>query len=97
MGEEIVVNHGKMGSITDVLLKGVADMDRELDELERHILGLQENFTGEAANAYNQAQAKWNGTIRELGGALDRSSKFVNESQARMHDADMRGAGGFGG
>lgn len=97
MGEEIVVNHGAMGSIVDVLLKGVKEMDGALDELERYILNLQENFTGEAANAYNQAQAKWNGTIRELGGALDRSSRFVNESQARMRDADMRGAGGFGG
>lgn len=97
MGEEIVVNHGAMGSIVDVLLKGVREMDNELDALEKHILGLQENFTGEAANAYNQAQAKWNQTIRELGGALDRSSKFVNESQAQMHDADKRGAGGFGG
>ena len=97
MGEEIVVNHGKMGSITDILLKGVSEMDRELDELERHILGLQENFTGEAANAYNQAQAKWNQSIRELAFSLDRSSKFVNESQSLMGDADRRGAGGFGG
>ena len=97
MGEEIIVNHGKMGSITDILMKGVADMDRELDELERHILGLQENFTGEAANAYNQAQAKWNQSIRELAMALDRGSKFVNEANSNMHDADRRGAAGFGG
>jgi WXG100 family type VII secretion target len=97
MGEEIVVNHGKMGSITDILMKGVSEMDRELDELERHILGLQENFTGEAANAYNQAQAKWNQSIRELAVSLDRSSKFVNEASADMHRADQRGAGGFGG
>ena len=97
MGEEIVVNHGKMASITDVLLKGVADMDRELDELEKHILGLQENFTGQSADAYNRAQAKWNQSIRELGMALDRGSKFVDEANADMHRADQRGAAGFGG
>jgi WXG100 family type VII secretion target len=97
MGEEILVNHGKMGSIADVLMKGVSEMDRELDELERHILGLQENFTGQAADAYNRAQAKWNQSIKELALALDRGSKFVNEAQSRMHEADMRGAGGFGG
>lgn len=97
MGEEIVVNHGKMEAITDILLKGTADLDTALDDLEKYILGLQENFTGQAATAYNQAQAKWNQSIRELGFTLDRSSKFVNEANADMHRADQRGAAGLGG
>ena len=97
MSEEIVVNHGQMGNIADILLKGVAEMDRELDGLESQILKLQQDFTGEAANAYNQAQARWNASIRELAFSLDKSSKFVNESQALMGDADRRGAAGLGG
>lgn len=94
---EIRMNHGKMADIVDILLKGVRDMDSALDELEKYVLNLQDDFTGEAASAYNRTQAKWNQAIRDLGMALDQNSKFVNEANAAMGDADRRGAAGLGG
>ena len=97
MGEEIKVNHGDMANIIDTLSNGVKKMDGELSSLENRINKLKAEFTGEAANAYAEAQAKWDRAVAEIQQALAQSAAFVGQSQQDMHDADKRGAAGFGG
>ncbi|GGR60214.1 WXG100 family type VII secretion target [Nocardioides luteus] len=97
MGEEIVVNHGDMANIIDTLSNGVKKMDGELSNLENRINKLKSEFTGEAANAYAQAQAKWDRAVAEIQQSLAQSAAFVGQSQQDMQNADRRGAAGFGG
>src|SRR5215218_6660565 len=91
----LVVNHGGLNEVTDQLYRAVKDIDDRMNTLERDLMPLQSEWSGNAQAAYNQAKTKWDTAIAEMMQLLSDTGTTVGESNVDYHRADMRGANSF--
>jgi WXG100 family type VII secretion target len=91
----LVVNHGGLNEVTDQLYRAVKDIDDRMNNLERDLMPLQGEWSGNAQAAYNQAKTKWDTAIAEMMQLLSDTGTTVGESNVDYHRADMRGANSF--
>ena len=91
----LVVNHGGLNEVTDQLYRAVKDIDDRMNTLERDLMPLQSEWSGNAQAAYHQAKTKWDTAIAEMMQLLSDTGTTVGESNVDYHRADMRGANSF--
>ena len=91
----LVVNHGGLNEMTDQLYKMVKDIDDRMNNLERDLMPLQGEWSGNAQSAYIQAKTKWDTAIAEMMQLLNDTGTTVGQSNQDYHSADMRGANSF--
>jgi WXG100 family type VII secretion target len=86
---EILVTFGELESARSSIQTTWANINREMEDLKRYLRPMVETWTGDASNAYQAHQAKWdrsvadlNQVLNQIGIALGTSNENYQASEA---------------
>ncbi|GIG27059.1 WXG100 family type VII secretion target [Cellulomonas denverensis] len=74
---------------------GANGIRAELDTLESKVSALRANWSGQAQEAYDQAQRSWNASLGELQQLLERIASATEQIASTYSSADKSSAGRF--
>jgi early secretory antigenic target protein ESAT-6 len=94
---KLAVSFSGLDGISNEIAAGVTALQRRLDALEQDLVPLKSDWTGEAANAYQQAKMKWDGAIADLKATLNQTGTAVQDSRGQYMSTENKNASAFGG
>jgi len=68
---------------------------KELESLDARVRILRDAFTGQAAEAYDSAHARWTREFATMNDTLGRAATVVQDSDERFHAVDKKNAGSW--
>ncbi|WP_431844578.1 WXG100 family type VII secretion target [Microbacterium testaceum] len=74
----------------DRLRGATREIRAELDELSKRSSELRSQWTGEARQEYDRAQAEWMSAVRAMEKVLDETTKSLEVSRAILQAAEVR-------
>ena len=86
------VNYGALDSAAADIKSGASNLQGCLDDLENTLNQLRSSWEGQAQEAYNAAQVKWN---QGLEGVLSRTSAAVDSARSNYQQTDQASAARF--
>lgn len=92
----IMVEHATLDLASADLGTAASRIRARLDDLERDLAPLSQQWTGEARASYASAKAAWDSAIEEMVVLLNDVSVSVAEANDAFRAADRRGAARFG-
>jgi early secretory antigenic target protein ESAT-6 len=94
---KLAVSFGGLDGISGEIAAGVSKLEGRLNRLEQDLNPLKADWTGEAANAYQQAKIKWDGAIADLKATLAKTGTAVQDSRSEYKATESKNASAFGG
>lgn len=91
----LLVDHAGLDAGAADLARGVRAIEERLQRLEGELGELREDWVGSAQEAYLEAKARWDASLREMKDLLARTGTAVAEANAEYAAADRRGAALF--
>lgn len=88
----ISVKREALTSALDAIGDAVEAIDTALDRLEAHARVLRGNWNGEARQAFDDAHAQWEVSLRQLTAIAAAMNAVAHSSNTRVHDQDRRDA-----
>ena len=89
------VNYGALDGAAADIKSGAANLQGCLDDLENTLNQLRSSWEGQAQEAYNAAQVKWNQGLEGLKDVLSRTSAAVDSARSNYQQTDQSNAARF--
>ena len=89
------VNYGALDGAAADIKSGAANLQACLDDLENTLNQLRSSWEGQAQEAYNAAQVKWNQGLEGLKDVLTRTSAAVDSARSNYQQTDQASAARF--
>lgn len=83
-------------ALSESIGHGADGIAQKLSDLEREVGHLREQWNGEAQQAYDQAQQRWNRDLDDVRNILSRIASATAEISGGYTDSDQRSAKFFG-
>lgn len=77
------------------ILNAAGSLDDRLDQLEKYMNNAKQHWSGDDAQAYEEARLKWNGAMTNMNGILREIAKQVNLSKDEYMAAEQNNAKRF--
>ncbi|RLP82434.1 WXG100 family type VII secretion target [Mycetocola lacteus] len=91
------VQTAQVGALSQQIRGGAQGIKSELDRLESEVGRLRASWSGEAQNAYDDAQRRWNASLTEMQQLLERISSSTDQIAQTYTQTDKSAAGRFAG
>jgi early secretory antigenic target protein ESAT-6 len=95
MSGQIKVNFGSLEAAAGNIKSASNKIDTELADLKRMLQPLVANWSGEAATTYNQLQAQWDNSARDLNQVLASVSTAVANANQAYADGERTNTSRF--
>jgi WXG100 family type VII secretion target len=89
------VNPAQVTALAGQIRTGSQNIRTTLDQLESEINKLKGAWSGEALEAYDQAQRKWTGSVNEMQQLLTQIAGKTEEISQQYTSTDKSAAGRF--
>ena len=89
------VNYGALDGAAADIKSGASNLQGCLDDLENTLNQLRSSWEGQAQEAYNAAQVKWNQGLEGLKDVLRRTSAAVDSARSNYQSTDQSNAARF--
>ena len=89
------VNYGALDGAAADIKSGASNLQGCLDDLENTLNQLRSSWEGQAQEAYNAAQVKWNQGLEGLKDVLSRTSAAVDAARSNYQQTDPASAARF--
>ena len=89
------VYYGALDGAAADIKSGAANLQGCLDDLENTLNQLRSSWEGQAQEAYNAAQVKWNQGLEGLKDVLSRTSAAVDSARSNYQQTDQASAARF--
>jgi early secretory antigenic target protein ESAT-6 len=96
MSPKITFDTEQITGTSDRLATASRGIQTELETLEAEALKLMGSWSGEAREAYREAQMKWSASLVEMRRILDRASTAGHAAAGRYGSIKERGKGRWG-
>ncbi|MFZ4841585.1 WXG100 family type VII secretion target [Mycetocola saprophilus] len=97
MMESMSVQTAQVSALSQQIRGGAQGIKSELDRLESEVGRLRASWSGEAQNAYDDAQRRWNASLTEMQQLLERISSSTDQIAQTYTQTDKSAAGRFAG
>lgn len=96
MDQMIKYNFSAIDASSADIQSSAARLNGQLDDLKQMLAPMVSTWEGESADAYNQAQAKWDQAALELNELLDGIGATVSEGNDAMSQVNRAAAASWG-
>ncbi|NBM20494.1 WXG100 family type VII secretion target [Streptomyces sp. GC420] len=94
-GDSTVVTYGSLDLAATDIKKRADELKRGLDEIKAKIASINDLWKGEAREAYNTTQERWNRDAEGVHQALMQISQAVAQAAPAYQGGDKRAASNF--
>lgn len=89
-------NFGGIATASADIIGGANKIESQLNDMDSRLAPLRSDWTGSAAESYQQAKAKWTQAISEMKQLLTEIGSQVGRDGEEFQGADTRNAQRFG-
>jgi WXG100 family type VII secretion target len=93
---EILVTFASIAEAASNTNSTVSSMNSELDDLKSAVAKVTADWTGQAAEAYQQQQAQWNSAQQDLTAVLQKISQVLEQAGDAYQSTESSNAASWG-